>query len=277
MDIPPITHARLAALEAQGETFVVLTVAAVKGSAPREAGARMVVRAGNAMEGTIGGGGLEHDALADARALLAAANSPDAGGPACMLRTYFLNAARDQCCGGEVQVLFTLYAPRLHVVLVGAGHVAQAVAAALAPLDLDVTVLDDRDEWNTAERFPAARRVLEAPEDTLLDFPPQPAQAIVYIMSHSHRRDFACLRLLVCRGVRLLGVIGSRAKWSRFRTSLLAQGVAMEAVDRVRSPIGIGVGGKSPAEIAVSVAAEVLAVRDGREVQVQVQRALTRR
>lgn len=267
MDSLPVTHARLAALDAAGETYAVLTLATVKGSAPREPGARMVLRADGSIEGTIGGGGLEHDALADARGLLAA-RLADPGATACVLRSYFLNASRDQCCGGEVQVMMTVHAPRVHVVLVGAGHVAQAVAASLAPLDVDVSVLDDRIEWNTAERFPQARRLLEAPEDTLLDFPSSPSHAFVYIMSHSHKRDFECLRLLVPRGVRVLGLIGSRAKWARFRTALLAQGFAPESVARVHSPIGIGVGGKSPAEIAISVAAEVLAVRDGRTVQV---------
>ncbi len=267
MDPMPLTHARLAALEAAGEAFVVLTLAHVAGSAPREPGARMLLRADGSIESTIGGGGLEHDALADARRLLAA-RLADPAAATCELRTYFLNASRDQCCGGEVQVLFTVHAPRLHVVLVGAGHVAQAVATVLAPLDLDVSVLDDRPEWNTAERFPRARRLLEAPEDTLLDFPPVPAHSLVYLMSHSHRRDFECLRMLVPRGLRVLGLIGSRAKWARFRTSLLAQGFAPDDVARVHSPIGIGVGGKHPSEIAISVAAEVLAVRDGRAVTV---------
>jgi xanthine dehydrogenase accessory factor len=178
--------------------------------------------------------------------------------------------ARDQCCGGEVQVYIRVQRARPEVVLVGAGHVAHAIARALGGLPFSVTVIDDRMEWNTAERFPSARRIVDDPEDILLDLPLSPERTYMLILSHSHKRDFEVLRLLVPRRLHYLGLIGSASKWGRFRRALLAQGFLPADVERVRSPIGIGVGGKTAEEIAISVVAELLAVRDGRTVRVEV-------
>lgn len=253
-----ITHARLAELDARGDAYALLTVIAVRGSSPREAGARMILHADGRLEGSIGGGGLEQDALRDARALLEGRTPGDH-----LVRGYALNMARDQCCGGEVEVYVRVQRARPQVVLVGAGHVAHAIAHVLDGTPFDVTVIDDRAEWNTAERFPRATRIVDAPEDVLLDHPLAPERTYALLLSHSHKRDFEALRLLVPRRLRYLGLIGSRSKWARFRTALLAQGVDPALVDAVRSPIGVGVGGKAPAEIAISVAAELLAVRDG--------------
>ena len=239
------------------EPAILATVVRVAGSAPRGPGARLLVFPGDRTEGTLGGGRLEHRVCAEARTLLAE-GIPHAH------RTYRLNPAEDQCCGGEVDVFMERIAPRPHVVMFGAGHVGQAVARALAPLPFRVTVIDERAEFATRERFPDAHQVLAADPIQALGAIPTSAEATyALVYTHSHRRDIEIVSVLLGRPLRYLGMIGSRTKWARFRAALLEHGVREADLGRITSPIGIGVGGKEPEEIAVSVVAQLLAVRDG--------------
>jgi xanthine dehydrogenase accessory factor len=233
------------------------TLVRVTGSAPREAGAKMLIGPAGLLEGTLGGGRLELQVLAEARAMLEGC-TPQAH------RTYRLNPAEDQCCGGEVDVFFERIAPHPQVVLLGAGHVSQAVARALEPLPFHVTVVDERPEFATRERYPGTARVQAGnPIEILGTIPTSADNSYALIFTHSHRQDLALLTLLVARPLRYLGLIGSRTKWARFRAALLSRGVSEAQLARVHCPIGIGVGGKAAAEIAVSVVAQLLAVRDG--------------
>ena len=242
---------------------VVATLVRVTGSAPAPPGARLALHENGRVEGTLGGGRLEHRVLAEARTLLAE-DAPHAH------RTYRLNPAEDQCCGGEVDVFFERVAPAPRVLLFGAGHVGQAVARALAPLPFRVSVLDARPEMVTRERFPDAHDLVCGPPLESLGAVSTSAQSTyALVFTHSHKLDIALISVLLGRPLRYLGLIGSRTKWSRFRAALLERGIAESDLARVRTPIGIGVGGKAPAEIAVSVAAELLAVRDGLVVRVQ--------
>ncbi|MBI5837470.1 MAG: xanthine dehydrogenase accessory protein XdhC [Candidatus Eisenbacteria bacterium] len=241
---------------------VLATVVRVTGSAPRGPGSRMLVFAVGRIEGSLGGGRLELKVCAEARTLLAE-------GTPHVHRTYRLNPAEDQCCGGEVEVFMERIAPRPHVVMFGAGHVGQAVARALAPLPFRVTVIDDREEYAAPGRFPGGVEVICADPLTALGSLHTTAEAsYALVFTHSHKLDIHIVSVLVARPLRYLGMIGSRTKWSRFRAALLERGVQEADLARITSPIGIGVGGKEPEEIAVSVVAQLLAVRDGLRVEV---------
>src|SRR5207249_1493150 len=120
-------------------------------------------------------------------------------GAACEIVAYRLSANEDQCCGGEVEVMIHAQRTRNRIVLVGAGHVSHAIARAVRDLAFDVTVIDDRAEWASDERFPGAERIVDVPEDVLLDLPLDPARTFALVMTHSHKRDFEVLRLLVPR------------------------------------------------------------------------------
>jgi xanthine dehydrogenase accessory factor len=153
-------------------------------------------------------------------------------------------------------------------VMFGAGHVGQAVARALEPLPFRVTVIDERPEFATRERFPAAHEVLAGdPIATLGGVTTSADSTYALVFTHSHKRDIEIVSVLLGRPLRYLGMIGSRTKWARFRAALLEHGVKEADLGRITSPIGIGVGGKEPEEIAVSVVAQLLAVRDGLRVE----------
>jgi len=235
---------------------VLLTVVAARGSTPREAGAKMVVTADGA-HGTIGGGNLEFQCLALARAMLA---DPSASA---QLRQFPLGPALGQCCGGNASVLFEpIRPPNWRIALFGAGHVGRALVGVLATLDCQVDWFDSR-----AAEFPpdlpdnATRHVTADPVGAVAGLP---SGACVLVMTHDHALDLEIIAAALARSdLAFIGLIGSDTKRARFTSRLAKRGVAAEALRRLVCPIGVaGVGGKAPTEIAVAVAAQLLQIRD---------------
>ena len=248
-----------------------VTVESTEGSVPRESGAWMAVFA-DGLVGTVGGGHLEHQAIAEARRRLAAA--PGGAASAEPLR-FALGPALGQCCGGVVHLSFELLtaadapalaqrlAPRQHpVALFGGGHVGHALARVLAPLPFALTWIDSRDGVFPQ---PAPEGVACEHSDPVQGAVPGLAPGTrVLIMSFSHAEDLdivaACLRRQREQGdLPFIGLIGSQTKWATFRHRLAARGFTPDELARVTCPIGIpGIGGKEPEVIAVGVAAQLL-------------------
>jgi xanthine dehydrogenase accessory factor len=261
----------VASLRHDRQAGVLVTVTDVRGHTPREAGAKMVVAARRTW-GSVGGGNLEAEAVRRARAMLEShGTTPES----------FASHLSDkapiqpeeirhgvQCCGGEVSVLLEPLPVVPSVAIFGVGHVGLELARVLARHDLDLHLVDSRPEHlDAAALGPLADAVAAVhvhpvpvlPELVLAELPPG---THVLVMTHDHAEDVA----LVDAAVRLdhlgpIGLIGSSAKWARFRSRLLADGHAEDVVDRVRTPIGLpGVTtSKDPAAIAVAVAADLLA------------------
>ena len=248
--------AALARCQAEGTPAAVVTVVRVEGSSPREAGAKLLVTA-EALHGSVGGGHLELTAVEVARDLLAGAEAGGEAGP--LLREFPLGPSLGQCCGGAVTLLFEVVAPpRWTVALFGAGHVGKALVRLLQDLPCRVEWIDERVGEFPAALPPAVRAVVaEAPEDEVARLP---AGADVLVMTHSHDLDQRIVEAALRRtDLRLVGLIGSRTKRARFLARLEHRGFAAEARARLTCPVGLaGVGGKRPAEIAISVAAQLL-------------------
>jgi xanthine dehydrogenase accessory factor len=229
---------------------VLVTVADVRGSAPREAGAKMVVTA-HATHGTIGGGRLELECITGARLMLQ-------GGDSTSLRHFPLGPALGQCCGGAVAVLFEIVAPPAwRVAVFGAGHVGRAVVGLLAGLPCDVSWIDGR--ASLFDDSPANVRCVSA--DPVATADTLPPGSHVLVMTHDHQLDFDLVAsLLARRDLGSVGLIGSETKRARFASRLLARGLDPA---RLVCPIGVpGAGGKLAAEIAISVVAQLLQFRD---------------
>jgi xanthine dehydrogenase accessory factor len=246
---------------------VLVSVAHVEGSVPREAGAWMAVFA-DSVVGTIGGGRLEFDAIAQALEQLAAAGA-DA------TRRYPLGPSLGQCCGGVVHLRFErvgaadipalqsrLAAHHLPVALFGGGHVGKALVQVLARLPFSVLWVDSRDEI-FPPGVPANVRCEHSDpvQAAVADLAPQ---SRVLIMSFSHAEDLdvvaACLKRQRERAdLPYIGLIGSKTKWATFRHRLQARGFGEAELAHVTSPIGVpGIAGKEPEVIAVAVAAQLL-------------------
>ena len=233
-----------------GEPSVLITVVEARGSTPREAGSKMLVTRTGQFD-TIGGGNLEHVCIAAAREALAGTSGP-------ALRAFPLGPALGQCCGGHATVLFEpMRPPEPHVAIFGAGHVGLALASILSGLPMRTTLIDSRQETLTGA--PDGVRVL-ASSDPAGEVAALPQGSFVLIMTHDHSLDFDIVAGALARSdLAFVGLIGSATKRARFISRLHRLGLPAARIARLTCPIGLpGTGGKRPAEIAVSVAAQLL-------------------
>ena len=324
----------LSDLSAADEPAVLVTVAGIRGSAPREIGAKMIVTATETI-GTIGGGQLEYQSTRIAAGMLA--------DDLLALRSFPLGSSMGQCCGGVVEILFepvaggmpawlrdlqALHGQRepaivatrisrsapakfvataervfglaedeadpgmlararavldgervaqrnvqefyepvvmsdLNIAVFGAGHVGSAVVATLSGLDCNIRWIDSR--RNIFRKVPGNVRAIEADEPAL-EVAAMPPGSYYLVMTHSHALDFdICDRILRRADAGYCGLIGSLPKRRRFEKRYRQQGMPQNLIDTLVCPIGVdGISGKKPAEIAVSVAAEVLKIRERR-------------
>jgi xanthine dehydrogenase accessory factor len=248
-----------------------VTVEATQGSVPRDAGTWMAVFHTDCV-GTIGGGHVEFQAIAHARACLA-------GEALALKRRFALGPSLGQCCGGVMQLRFEPVAaesvPMLRLRLAsaltplavfGGGHVGQALVQVLARLPFAVRWIDSRDGV-----FPdplAANVVAEHSDPVQAAVADLAPHSHVLIMSFSHAEDLdivaACLgRMRTRDDLPYVGLIGSKTKWATFRHRLQARSFTDAELARITSPIGIaGVPGKEPEVIAIAVAAQLLQLRD---------------
>jgi xanthine dehydrogenase accessory factor len=248
---------RLEELRSAGTPVVAVTVTGGTGSTPREAGAKMLVLATGECFGTIGGGHLEELAIADARRCLEAGES----------RTirYPLGAKTGQCCGGVVDLFFEVIGQGPRLYLFGAGHVGQAVCRTLSGTPFSVHVVDERKGWIRGETIPGDAIRHECEWDAFAEEAEwHPERTYVAIMTHRHDVDQEIVAHAVRKPARYIGLIGSEAKWGRFRQRLAQRGFTEDELARVKCPIGLDVGGKAPQEVAISLAGELLGIHYGR-------------
>ena len=257
---------------------VLVTVDRVEGSGPREVGAWMAVFKDRVVN-TIGGGHVEFQAIAEARALLARSSTTPSTAPtgqdAPIVLRYALGPSLGQCCGGVMHLKFEpisladvshlqkrLQDQGLPVALFGGGHVGRALVQVLANLPVHVHWVDSRDEIFPTD-IPANVDCEHSDpvQDSVADV--QPGSAVL-IMSFSHAEDLdvvaACLKRQRTHGdLRFIGLIGSQTKWATFRHRLQERGFSAQELSQVTCPIGVpGIEGKAPEVIAVSVAAQLL-------------------
>ena len=253
----------LTRLRREGSPGVLVTVAAVRGHAPRDPGAKMVVGSQHCW-GSVGGGNLEEAAIHRARELIATGGAEPEIHVA-RLNEHARNRHGRQCCGGEVTLVLEPMLARPTVAIFGMGHVGYELARILSRLELRLELVDSRedqlDPLRLAEVTDGAADV--AVHHMLLGeqvLERLPRGSHVLIMSHDHAEDFAlCDAALRLPQLGTIGLIGSSAKWSGFRRRLAEQGHSAETIDRIHCPIGLpDITGKQPAVIAVSVAASLL-------------------
>ena len=251
-----VTEALLHVL-ASGQRAALATVTRAAGSTPQRAGARLLLMPDDSTVGTVGGGAIEEETL---RALHEVRRT---GEP--QLLTRALGYDLGMCCGGRMEVFIEPIAGAPRLFLFGAGHVAKPTAALARNVGFEVLIVDEREELATAERFPNCQIVVTDPEDYLRRSQLHSLDWIV-IMTHDHQLDERLLGLAFAQPVRYIGMIGSKRKVYRLLTRCAERGLAVD-LKRVFAPIGVDLGAVGPEEIAVSIAAELVALRRGRGVQ----------
>ena len=245
----------------RGEPVALVTIVRARGSTPQRTGAKMLVFADGRTIGTIGGGCYESEAFWKARDALTTGRSA--------LLHFNLNddfaEENGLVCGGQMDVHIDPLEPTPQLYVIGAGHVGLHLARAAGDAGFRVHVVDDREKFANPERFPAAQEIVVAPLSEWLHAADIPPSAFVAIVTRGHQHDLEAMRALAARDLRYLGLIGSRAKVTRIYDALAAEGMPSECLARVRAPIGLAIGAVTPAEIAISIVAEMIAVRRGVE------------
>ncbi len=254
-----VFRAVLAALE-QGQEAALVTIVRTNGSTPQRVGAKMLVYADGRTLGTIGGGCYESDAAAKARDALRTRRAQ-------LVRYELSDDIAEESgliCGGQMEVYIDPLEPASHLYLVGAGHVSGYLSRFAAGTGFHVHVIDDRERFANRDRFPDASEIIVDLIPEALGRIAWPANSYLVVVTRGHRYDLGALRAVAGRPFRYVGMIGSRAKVKRVFDELLASGCPGDWLDRVHAPVGLDIGAVTPAEIAVSILAELVAVRNGK-------------
>jgi xanthine dehydrogenase accessory factor len=245
----------------RGEPAALVTIVSTTGSTPQRVGAKMLVFADGRTVGTIGGGCYENDAFGKARHAITT-RAPQ-------LVHYELSDDFAQetglICGGQMDVYIEPIEPSPELYVIGAGHVGFHLARVAHEVGFRVHVVDDREKFANAERFPTATEILVEDIPAWIARTNLPPYAYVVIVTRGHTNDLEALRGLAPRELRYLGLIGSRAKVARIYAELAADPLPADALRRVHAPIGLDIGAVTPQEIAVSIVAELIAVKHGKQ------------
>jgi xanthine dehydrogenase accessory factor len=244
----------------RGEPAALVTIVSTTGSTPQRVGAKMLVFGDGRIVGTIGGGCYENDAFWKAREAI--------GQRRPQLVHYELSDDFAQetglICGGQMDVYIEPIEPSPELYVIGAGHVGFHLARLAHEVGFRVHVVDDREKFASTERFPNATEVVIEDIPTWIGRAHLPQHVYVVIVTRGHTNDLDALRALAPKDLRYLGLIGSRAKVARIYDALTEEGTPAELLKRVHAPIGLDIGAVTPQEIAVSILAELIAVKHGR-------------
>ncbi len=239
-----------------GEQAVLATVVSSRGSAPRKAGAKMLIKEDGTFIGTVGGGGIEQQVKEKAIEVMKS-REPQI--------VHFDLSGRGEgatmICGGQTDVFLEPIAPPETLYLFGAGHIAQSTATMGKMLGFRVVVVDPRPEYNNRDRFPDADSLIVEEYGSAVAKLSVDEGGYIIIYTTGHVLDEQCLRFAVNTRARYIGMIGSKKKVMKIRQRLLQKGVSQQQLDRVYAPIGIEIGAETPQEIAISILAETIKIK----------------
>jgi xanthine dehydrogenase accessory factor len=255
--VEPSIYQALAELESKGEGGAVCTIIRSRGSTPRHVGSKMLVYADGHFIGTVGGGEVEarviHEALDSLQDEMPRVLSYDMIDP---------KQGDPGVCGGQLEVYVEPIVPHPTLVIIGGGHVGKAVAHLAHWLNFRVVVSDDRAEFCTPEANPDADAFYPV---KMGDLPAQlkiTPQTYIVLTTRGVTVDIEGLPALLDSPARYVGVIGSKRRWTLTRKGMLEAGIPVEKIDRIHSPIGLELNAETPEEIAVSIMAEIIMLRN---------------
>jgi xanthine dehydrogenase accessory factor len=244
-------------LRRQGRRSALATIVNVRGSIPSTAAAKMLVRDDGSILGTIGGGCVENDVCKGAMEVMKDEKPRSFN--------FDLNQHPDDdtglVCGGSLQVFVEPVIPSPLLYIFGAGHVGFNIYRVAQIAGFDVVVIDDREAFASRERFPDALDVQSGDMDLMMSKLDPPDSSYIAIVTRGHRHDMRVLRWAIDSKARYIGMIGSGRKVLTVFEQLEKEGIPRESFDRVYAPIGLQLGSVTPEEIAVSIVAELIAVR----------------
>jgi xanthine dehydrogenase accessory factor len=240
----------------QGKAFILATLIRAAGSIPRDAGARMLVFPDGSISGTIGGGKFEKMVIDDCLALMG-------GESATMLKSYVLQESGPNsigmCCGGKADVFLEKFSRPETLYIFGGGHIGRDLAKMASGLGFRIVVVDDRPDILNQYQQPIETILTD--EDYGRNFPAIDSNSYVVIVTHGHKCDRQVLENVIDSDCAYIGMIGSKNKIARTFALLEEGGAEKSKLDKVCAPIGLAIGAEGPYEIAVAIAAELIAVK----------------
>ena len=246
-------------LRREGRKCALATIVEVNGSIPSYESARILVRDDGSMTGTIGGGCVEAEVYNAAREVL------ESEKPRRLKFSLGQDAAYDNglICGGQLEVFIEPLIPQPRAFIFGAGHISKSLSAVLSLSGFEVEVIDDRESFANRERFPHAETVRAGEYEEIFPQLTIHDSSYIVIVTRGHRDDMRVLRWAVTTPARYVAMIGSKRKVIAVIKELEKEGLPRESFDKLHAPMGLDIGAITPEEIAVSVAAEMIAVRRG--------------
>lgn len=244
-------------LRRDGRRGALATIVSSQGSIPSFKTAKMLVRDDGSIVGTIGGGCVEAEVWQAAREVM------EKEKPRTLKFNLNQNPKDDTglVCGGTLDIFIEPVLPAALLYLFGAGHVALNVHKAASNAGFDVTIVDDRETYANAERFPGAKEVIADDFDKVMSRLTLSESAYVVILTRGHRDDMRVLRWAVQTPARYIGMIGSKRKTIAIFRELTQEGISADLFKRVHAPVGLDIGAVTPEEIAVAITAELIAHR----------------
>ena len=249
-------YQELANITEKGEQAVLATVVSSRGSVPRKAGTKMLIKGDGTLVGNIGGGNVEQAVREEALAVM------KSGEPQ-MVHFDLSGEGKEawMICGGQMDVFLEPILPVETLYLFGAGHVSQSTAAVAKMLGLRVVVIDPRPEYNNNDRFPDADSLIVEEYDAAFSELNVDEDSYIVIYTTGHVHDEQCLQFAVGTTAKYVGMIGSKKKVKEIKERLRHKGVSQQQLDEIHAPIGLEIGAQTPEEIAVSILAEITKVR----------------
>jgi len=262
-NVPHDIYEEIVEVRHSGRKAALATIVARKGSTPRKDAAKMLVREDGRQSGSIGGGCLEAEVCREALAVMRNER------PSLLSFDLTEDDAEESglICGGTMEVYVEPILPVPTLFIFGAGHVGQCISAAAKPLGFKIVVIDDRIKYANSERFPSADALYAEPWESVFGKLPVNDNSYLVIATRGHREDLTCLRFALRSTAKYIGLLGSRRKIGLFVEVLEKEGFEPAAFERVYSPVGLEIGSETPEEIAVSIAAELVAVKKNLDVR----------
>lgn len=247
----------------EGPGVIVATVIAAPEGATPAPGAKLLVRRDGSTLGSYGGAAFEATVIEDA--LHAITEFPRRPVQALYYRSEGPRIHRLEARGGAdaYEVMIEIIEAPVTLLICGGGHIGLSLATIGEHVGFSVTVMDDREMYANRERFPMADRVMSGDFAEMLAGFPIGSNTYIVMVSRGHKQDETCLRSVVDRGAAYVGMIGSKRRVSTVLRHLAEEGISVEALERVYTPIGFDLGAETPEEIAISIIAELIAVRRG--------------
>ncbi len=253
MDNELLLNAYKAVASGKSCAFATIVESSDKGS-PRKTGSKMIVFQDGSFYGTIGGGWSEEEAK---KTCLKAIKKKKPS-----LETFAFHSNAKSYCGGEVKVFIEPLSGVRNFILCGAGHIGLPLSFQVKLLNFHLTVLDDRPEYANKKRFPHADKILIGNPSRILKKLTIKPNDYIMIVTHAHKHDFNCLKAVIKSKAAYIGVISSQTKKMKMINDLSEKGISPKDIQRMRVPAGIDIGAQTPEEIALSIAAELVALEN---------------